>query len=722
MRVLILVMAALAWPQMAAAQLATLVADEIGFDGRDQIVASGNVEIFYQGQRVLAERLVYNQEADVLQVAGPITVIEASGTILTASFAELSGDLRNGIIKSARLVILEQMQVAAAEAHRVEGRYNQLYKSVASSCRVCANNPTPLWQIRADRVVYDQEERQIYFDNARFEVLGVPVFWAPYLRLPDPTLRRASGFLFPSLTQKSELGLGFRFPYFVALGDHADLTITALLSANTRTLEGRYRQAFRFGRIQLEGAVSSDDILPDEYRAFLFGRGEFDLSNDFTLNVNVELVSDRGYLETYGYSDKDRLSNELEITRTKRNEYISFSLETLRTLRDNEVPIKDTLATNLIAGRYERRFPGIIGGEARLVFDMLGFEREADRVDAPLLAACAAVDPAVPAAECIARDVFRTSAELSWVRNWTLTNGVLARVETGLAADFYIVGQDATFSDNLNRLTPQGAVEMRWPLTRNTADGGRQILEPVVQLAWSETYGDDTPNEDSRLVEFDEGNLLSLSRFPGEDARETGFRGALGVSWTHFSPKGREYAVTVARILRETDAGLFSGASGLDGGSSDWLVAGRLEFNEELSLTNRSLFDNAFDFAKSETRLGYIGRKLSASTSYTWVEAALSEGRAQDLSEWSVDLGYAFDANWIGRANWRYDLVNGDAVRAGVGLGYRNECVNIDLSLSRRFTSSSNVVASTDVSLQVSLNGFGNDGRRYARSCSYGNG
>ncbi|MEM6325092.1 MAG: LPS assembly protein LptD, partial [Pseudomonadota bacterium] len=275
---------------------------------------------------------------------------------------------------------------------------------------------------------------------------------------------------------------------------------------------------------------------------------------------------------------------------------------------------------------------------------------------------------------------------------------------------------------NLNRLTPQGAVEMRWPLTRNTADGGRQILEPVVQLAWSETYGDDTPNEDSRLVEFDEGNLLSLSRFPGEDARETGFRAALGVSWTHFSPKGREYAVTVARILRETDAGLFSGASGLDGGSSDWLVAGRLEFNEELSLTNRSLFDNAFDFAKSETRLGYIGRKLSASTSYTWVEAALSEGRAQDLSEWSVDLGYAFDANWIGRANWRYDLVNGDAVRAGVGLGYRNECVNIDLSLSRRFTSSSNVVASTDVSLQVSLNGFGNDGRRYARSCSYGNG
>ena len=53
-----------------------------------------------------------------------------------------------------------------------------------------------------------------------------------------------------------------------------------------------------------------------------------------------------------------------------------------------------------------------------------------------------------------------------------------------------------------------------------------------------------------------------------------------------------------------------------------------------------------------------------------------------------------------------------------MGIGYRNECVNIDLSLSRRFTSSTNVEPSTDVGLTVSLNGFGQDGRPYARGCT----
>ena len=706
------------YPQAGAqAQMATLIADSVNIDGRTTVRAKGNVEIYYDGQRVLADELIYDQATDTLQIKGPITLIEASGQVLTATFAQLSGDLKNGIMQGARLVLQGQLQLAAAEINRVDGRYTQLYKTVASSCQVCVNNPTPLWQIRAERVVHDVEERQLYFDNATFEVAGVPVFWLPRMRLPDPSLRRARGFLIPSLQQSSALGLGFRFPYFVPIGDHADLTVTPFISNTTRTLEGRYRQAFRWGNIEFTGAVSADDILTDEVRAYIFGRGEFYLPGDFRLNLNVELVSDNAYLSTYDYSDADRLSNGVEITRTRRNEYISGSFETLRTLRDSEVPIEDTLATNLGRGTYERRFPHLFGGEARLLFDVQGYEREAEVVDAGLLAACAGAMPAIPVAECIARDVFRTTAQAGWFRDWTFNNGMIARAEGQLAADFYVVGQDASFDDKLSRFTPAGAVELRWPLARTAANGARDIIQPVVQLAWSESYGDAAPNEDSRLVEFDEGNLLSLSHFPGTDARDTGVRATAGLAWTHYTPQGQEYALAIARIFRDTDPGLFTGASGLDGASSDWLLAGRVEISERLSLTNRSLFDDSFDFAKSETRLAYIGRTISAATSYVWVEAAPSEGRVEDVSEWSVDFGYAFNRNWTGKVDWRYDLQADSAVEAGIGLEYRNECLNIDLSLSRRFTSSTNVDPSTDVGLTVSLSGFGQDGRPNAREC-----
>src|SRR5690606_15477514 len=118
---------------------------------------------------------------------------------------------------------------------RIDGRYTRLTQSVASSCEVCAGNPTPVWEIRAREIIHDQQERQLYFDQAQFRFLGVPIFYAPRLRLPDPTLKRASGFLLPSLRTSSTLKTGLKLPYFLKLGDHADVTLTPYVSSATTT-------------------------------------------------------------------------------------------------------------------------------------------------------------------------------------------------------------------------------------------------------------------------------------------------------------------------------------------------------------------------------------------------------------------------------------------------------------------------------------------------------
>ena len=60
-----------------------------------------------------------------------------------------------------------------------------------------------------------------------------------------------------------------------------------------------------------------------------------------------------------------------------------------------------------------------------------------------------------------------------------------------------------------------------------------------------------------------------------------------------------------------------------------------------------------------------------------------------------------------------------DLARAGLGLRYQNECVGLDLSLSRRFTSSATVLPTTDFTFRVSFDGFGTgvDAREYRRTC-----
>ena len=117
------------------------------------------------------------------------------------------------------------------------GAIPRLANVVASTCQVCPAQPTPLWEIRAARVVHDSLERQIYFDRAQFRLAGVPIAYIPRLRLPDPSVRRTSGLLTPQLRFSSELGPGLKLPYFLTLGRSADLTLTPYLAERDRTLQ-----------------------------------------------------------------------------------------------------------------------------------------------------------------------------------------------------------------------------------------------------------------------------------------------------------------------------------------------------------------------------------------------------------------------------------------------------------------------------------------------------
>ncbi|MGC9417878.1 MAG: LPS-assembly protein LptD [Rhodovulum sp.] len=681
---------------------ATLIADRVSVGELNQLVAEGNVEVLYGEARLAASRVVYDRQGERLSIEGPITLTTGGETVLVADSAELSPTLTEGILHSARMVLNRQLQIAAADIQRIAGRYNRLDKTVASACRVCSDSEVPLWQIRARRIVQDQEELQLYFDHARLEVMGVPVFYVPRLRVPDPALKRATGFLTPKIRVTDQLGTGVKIPYFIMLGDHQDLLLTPYVSTGqTRTLELRYRRAFRHGEIEANGAISRDDIRSDDTRYYLFIDGGFDLPQDFRLDFGVQGVSDTSYLLDYDYDDTDRLESEVALTRTRRDQLFSGELIYYQTLRESESNQSIPFLIGEIS--YTRRMePSAIGGIANLIFSADGFQRRLNDSSGDGL------------------DMGRVSAAFDWRRDWVLKNGMALAAQAALDIDYFRVTDDTVYQGSYTRSMPAAMLELRWPLVKTGAGGVTHVLEPVVQLAWSGEDDNDIPNEDSTLVEFDEANLFSLTRFAGEDVRETGLRANLGVGWTRYDPAGWSLALTVGRIWRDGDKGQFASGSGLDGASSDWLAAVELDLPGDLSLSNRALFDERFDFTRNDLRIDWNSDRVQLGSSLLWAEANPSENRTEDRSEWVMDAAYEFRRNWIGKADWRYDFVADEAARAGIGLEYRNECVTVDLSLSRRFTSSTSVEPTTDFGLTVSLAGFGakGEGAGRARRCA----
>ena len=682
---------------LAAEDRAQLVADSLYIRDDSTLVAEGHVEVFFQGRRLTASQIVYDRDTDRLIISGPIVLNDGAGSVVLASQAEMSGDLSAGLLLSARLVLDEQLQLAAAELNRVGGRYTQLSRVVASSCKICAGSATPLWEMRASKVVHDQTERQLYFSNAQLRLGGVPVFYIPRLRMPDPTLQRASGFLMAEFRSNSSLGTGLELPYFLTLGDHADLLLTPFFaSGGSKTVYYRYRQAFRSGDLAISGSVSQDNMLPGETRGYVLATGAFQLPAGFRLDLRGEMVSDPSYLSDYDYPDEDRLESHLRFSRTRRDEYILGGVVAFHSIREGEI---NAILPAYVGGLvWHRRFrPAALGGLGDLEFQTHQHYR--------------------PSTEALAdtnldgitdgRDQSRISLRAAWQRNFQSDAGVLTTVQTAAAAHAFMIRQDAVYEGNETRLDGSLGVQFRWPWLRAEGNGAAQLIEPVAEFVLAGSSNAKLPNEDSALVAFDESNLFALNRFPGADASETGSFVNLGVNYLRNDPAGWTLAMTAGRVLRAEAQEEFSASSGLAGPHSNWLIAGQLNLGQRFTFMGRALADDNLSLTRAEFQAAYADDRLAFATGYIQSGEDPAENRLDPISELGLSTSYAFTPFWTGRLSGLYDFESERATRAGLGLTFQNECLLVNLSLSRRFTSSTSVTPTTDFGLSLELLGFG---------------
>lgn len=685
----------------------SLVADVITYDRDSKVLtASGNVEVLYQGRVLRADRIVYDEAANQVRAVGGLILTDPAGGVLMAERAELTPDLETGLVSSARLLIAGRMQMAAAEVRRTGGRYDTLYKTIASSCTICAENPTPTWALRASRVTRDTEARRMYLENARLELLGVPVALVPRLSIPEPGVERASGFLEPRFQQSDIYGFGIKAPYYKVLGPAADATLTPFVTTDGAVLlEGEYRQRFATGGFDFWGVVAVDDGLGEGGG---FGRGAFQttgafrLSHGFLADFDLSAASDDSFLTQFDYSDTDQLTSFARVRRTRDNEYVGLGTIAFQTLTDVDESIDVPFVLPTFSYRRLRGYPGETG---RFGFSLnsLGILRETGS------------------------NSFRAGAEIDWRRDFRMPHGILASGTAQALIDAYQVWDNPTLPDGLVvQAAPTLSGEVRWPWVRHTGSADH-VIEPIVQAVYVTTLQDqnEIPNEDSRLPEFDETNLFSTNRFPGLDRLETGLRANLGISYTRQDPSGWSAGFTLGRILRADPVDEFAEGTGLDGRWSDYVAAVSVDFAWGLTAVNRSLFDTGFGFRRNELGIAYQGEFGAMRAAYVYLAENDSDallGPQPETNEISLDARYRVRPNWEVRGLWRYDAATGSNLRAGGGITYGNECAEFNLSVSRRYTSSDNVPPSTSIGFSLRLAGIGEKGQEVwpARVCMRG--
>ena len=461
--------------------------------------------------------------------------------------------------------------------------------------------------------------------------------------------------------------------------------------------------------MQVDGALSSDDLGRKGIRGYVFANGRFDLRHEIKLDFSLGAVSDIAYLNDYDISPQDRLDSHISLTRVKRDSLTEARLTHYQSLRASEND--DTQPTMMASLSHERRmFEGLMGGELRAAAALHGHMRWSKQGN----------DGSDPGIEPDGRDVSRLSADLSWRKRWTLMGGLRAGLRTHLWMDRYSTGQDETAKRVVSRAMPGVALDLRLPLARAGAGGGGTLIEPIAMIGWTGGTRGGNPNDESTRVEFDEGNLLALSRFPALDRREHGLSGVMGLRWLYRAPDDWSASLAMGQVWREEADLDFTRSSGLERERSDLLIAAQFLHPAGYSLSARGLLDPSQRLTKAEASASYGNDRYDLSASYLLLTTDLSEDRDTAQSEWTLDGVYRIDDHWQSTALARYDIAGRRLDRTGLGLQYRNECVRVTVSAARKFASATNLEPSTDFDLSVALTGFSSGGsaKEYARTCA----
>lgn len=687
-------------------QPVALIADQIDYDSAAGVLtAEGAVEVYFGGRTLTADKIIYDSVNDRISAEGRIALRTETGETLFADAADLDTELQNGLIRGARSVIANGgAKISAVEAQRVDNRYNVLSKAVFSPCEVCANNPVPLWRIRARQIIHDEAKGEIHYDDAYFDLMGVTVGFLPYFRHPSPEVKRASGLLEPEFEIDGAYGAAIKTPYFLTLGDSADLTVTPFISAGDGALlEIQYRRLFERGSLDVTLVGGVTDYGNDDrgFRARIgaFGAGEFEVRRGVYAGFELEIAADDPFLRRYDYTDNDRLTSEAYVRAYDGRNYATVTAAYLQSLRARDPQGAIPYVVPEFDARYVLDTPFLGGGEFGLTLNGVGLIRENGR------------------------DSARVSFGADWSREVITDGGLVLRGFADARADYYQIGDDLAFGDDAYRFSPRAGIEARMPFSRTDQMGGVHVVEPFVQfvVAPEDIFDEDIPNDDSILTEFDTLNLFDADRQTGFDRIETGSRVTIGGRYQRFFSDGFGFKAAGGRIFRIEDITDFSPNSGLVDDESSYVASLDIGYRDWAEVRTSWRFSDDLGIERADILASARYDPFSIYASYFFVEKDAAINSPINRSELTLGGAVQLDRNWSISANARRDLIVDRFVTAGAVLSYVNECAGFDAFVKRRFTESVSAPEATTVGLRIRLFGAGGgDQSRASGACAYG--
>jgi len=606
-------------------------ADEVEYDEQLALtVARGHVEISQNGQVLLADTVSYNQRTDTVTASGNVSFSQPTGEIVFAHFMELRDAMNEGFAKNVRMLLADRSRLAANTARRTNGNRTELRRGVYSPCDLCKNDPSapPAWQLKAREIDHDKELQLIEFRDTTMEIDGWPVFYSPYLSAPDPSVKRASGFLMPSVGGSNTLGANVTLPYYWVLGPDKDLTLTPRFMTQAGVLlTADYRERFGNGSLDALASVNHSNVGSgssssnggEQWRGQINAHSVFDLDETYRTGLDVQRVSDQTFLTRFGFGNpllnamtsRGYLEGFEERASTDINTYAFQPL--LPGIGDSTQPI-----VLPVANRNWQSQPDALGGRWNFNANLLDIVRE------------------------VGTQTRRLSLGSEWNRTFRDGFGGQYNFSAGLRGDGYWINNLSPVSNpdlpsaffsvdkqpaatptatnfTTGRAFPQVGLVWRYPLVHR-GEELTELIEPIAGGFVGPSSGNrrNIPDEDSLSFSLSDTDLFRRDRLAGYDILDTGQRVDYGTRLGLYDKDGGSYRLLIGQSYRAQPNLFLPPGSGAENRLSD--VVGRVVLSpvSYLDLIYRFRFDTT-PFANRVQQVGVSGGPSSLRVASSFV-------------------------------------------------------------------------------------------------------
>lgn len=679
-------------PKIDKAAPLYLQADQLLYDTKNnRVIAQGNVEIYYNNYILTADRVIYDQNFNKLIAEGNSQLKDPNGSITRADRFEATDDFRDAFVQSLSVVARDDTRIAAERASRREGNVTEYERGKFTPCKNDAGMP-PLWCIGAARIIHDQRAATITYQDAQFELFGVPVLYLPWFQHPDPSVKRRSGFLTPSFSNSSTLGFGFETPYYFALAPNYDFTFHPQYWSKQGVLwQGDFRHRLANGQYSIKMAAIDESQLDSGattgignsgWRGSIETKGQFSLSSWWRFGWDVTIESDETFRRFYKLDpilQTDRVNTVWLQGMSERN-FFQANLYHLGGLLLDDTPIANAVVHPVIDYNYIVGTP-VAGGE--LSFNM--HARSMTRTSTT-----------------IATDTTHAVAEASWRRKMIDPIGQVWTPFGSVRGDVYHYNDGAAPvpSDTVVRALGTAGLTYSYPFVAHTGFVSH-IFEPTAQILVRQNRlsQGNLPNEDARSLVYDDTLLFDTDKSSGYDRLETGTRANVGLQYTFqttggfygrivfgqsFHLRGENIYANPGVDLNGVDN--FSPISGLERDRSDYVAGLYLSPFAGFSVIAQGRFDEKdWELKRQDTYMRTSYGPFSSTLGYTMTRYDTLAGLADTQQDILASVGVRVTNNWSVEGQVRYDIDDKRRVQDILQLKYQDECFVLTASYVETF-------------------------------------